>query len=95
VPIALHVIEFKSGQITSLAARAHLGLHGNDAFIEDSTALGRTARSRGSLRSAPERFMASMSHWIDRPNGGVRQPPEEARARGRGHRVQGRVIAPT
>jgi hypothetical protein len=33
-------IEFKSGQITSLAAGAHLGLHGKHAFIEDSTALG-------------------------------------------------------
>ncbi len=36
-------IEFGSGEITSLAAGAHLGLNGNDAFIEDSTATGRTA----------------------------------------------------
>ena len=48
-------IEFKSGQITSLAAGAQLRLNGNDAFIEDSTARGRTARSWGSRRSAPER----------------------------------------
>jgi hypothetical protein len=33
-------IEFASGEITSLAAGAHLGLNGSDAFIEDSTALG-------------------------------------------------------
>ena len=33
-------IEFASGQITSLADHAQLRLVGNDAFIEDSTALG-------------------------------------------------------
>ena len=33
-------IEFASGEITSLAANAQLHLNGNDAFIEDSTALG-------------------------------------------------------
>ena len=33
-------IEFASGAITSLAAEAQLSLNGNDAFIEDSTALG-------------------------------------------------------
>ena len=33
-------IEFASGQIISLAAHAQLRLVGNDAFIEDSTALG-------------------------------------------------------
>ena len=31
--------EFKSGEITSLAANAQLHLYGNDAFIEDSKAL--------------------------------------------------------
>jgi hypothetical protein len=36
-------IEFVSGEITTIAQGAHLGLIGNDAFIEDSTALGRTA----------------------------------------------------
>jgi hypothetical protein len=40
-------IEFKSGQITSLAKGAHLGLHGNDAFIEDSTALGSNSALTG------------------------------------------------
>jgi hypothetical protein len=33
-------IEFKSGQITSLAGSAQLLLYGSDAFIEDSTKLG-------------------------------------------------------
>jgi hypothetical protein len=33
-------IEFASGEITSLAAGAHLGLNGADAVIEDSTAPG-------------------------------------------------------
>jgi formylmethanofuran dehydrogenase subunit C len=33
-------IEFASGEITSLAKGAHLGLNGSDAFIEDSAALG-------------------------------------------------------
>jgi hypothetical protein len=33
-------IEFASGEITSLAEGAHLGLNGNDAFVEDSTAPG-------------------------------------------------------
>ena len=40
-------IEFASGQITSLAADAHLGLNGNDAFIEDSTALGSNSALTG------------------------------------------------
>jgi hypothetical protein len=40
-------IEFKSGEITSLAAGAHLGLVGNDAFIEDSTALGSNSALTG------------------------------------------------
>ena len=50
-------IEFASGQITSLAAGALLILYGNDAFIEDSTALGSNsaltglARRRGRPRS--------------------------------------------
>ena len=49
-------IEFASGQITSLAADSQLSLNGNDAFIEDSTALGveqradRARRSRGHSR---------------------------------------------
>jgi hypothetical protein len=34
-------IEFGSGEITSLAAGAHLRLNGNDSFVEDSTALGK------------------------------------------------------
>jgi hypothetical protein len=33
-------IEFANGEITSLAAGAHLGLNGNDAFVEDTTAPG-------------------------------------------------------
>ena len=40
-------IEFASGQITSLAASAHLTLNGNDAFIEDSTALGSNSALTG------------------------------------------------
>ena len=40
-------IEFASGQITSLAASAQLNLNGNDAFIEDSTALGSNSALTG------------------------------------------------
>jgi hypothetical protein len=40
-------IEFVTGEITSLAAGAHLGLHGKNAFIEDSTALGSNSALRG------------------------------------------------
>ena len=40
-------IEFASGQITSLAAGSHLILDGNDAFIEDSTALGSNSALTG------------------------------------------------
>jgi len=40
-------IEFASGQITSLAANATLLLYGNDAFIEDSTALGSNSALAG------------------------------------------------
>ena len=40
-------IEFKSGEITSLAASAHLGLVGSDAFIEDSTATGSNSALKG------------------------------------------------
>jgi len=40
-------IEFGSGEITSLAAGAHLGLNGNDAFIEDSAALGKNSALTG------------------------------------------------
>ena len=40
-------IEFASGEITSLAAGAHLGLNGSDAFIEDSTALGSNSALTG------------------------------------------------
>ena len=40
-------IEFASGQITSLAADAQLILDGNDAFIEDSTALGSNSALTG------------------------------------------------
>ena len=40
-------IEFASGQITSLAANAQLHLNGNDAFIEDSTALGSNSALTG------------------------------------------------
>jgi hypothetical protein len=40
-------IDFGSGQITSLAAGTHLGLVGNDAFIEDSTALGKNSALTG------------------------------------------------
>ena len=40
-------IEFKSGDITSLDAGAHLGLVGNEAFIEDSTAPGKNSALMG------------------------------------------------
>jgi hypothetical protein len=40
-------IEFKGGQITSLANRAQLHLNGNEAFIEDSTALGSNSALTG------------------------------------------------
>ncbi len=40
-------IEFKSGQITSLAVNAQLHLNGNDAFIEDSTAPGSNSALTG------------------------------------------------
>ena len=40
-------IEFASGQITSLAASAHLGLVGTDAFVEDSTAPGSNSALTG------------------------------------------------
>jgi hypothetical protein len=40
-------IEFVSGEITSLAARAELQLNGTDAFIEDSTALGSNSALTG------------------------------------------------
>ena len=40
-------IEFASGEITSLAAYAQLHLNGNDAFIEDSTALGSNSALTG------------------------------------------------
>jgi hypothetical protein len=40
-------IEFESGEITSLAAGSHLGLVGNDAFVEDSTALGSNSALTG------------------------------------------------
>ena len=40
-------IEFASGEITSLAANAQLHLNGNDAFIEDSSALGSNSALTG------------------------------------------------
>jgi hypothetical protein len=40
-------IEFGSGQITSLANSAQLHLYGNQAFIEDSTALGKNSALSG------------------------------------------------
>jgi hypothetical protein len=40
-------IEFASGEITSLAKGAHLGLNGTDAFIEDSTAQGSNSALTG------------------------------------------------
>jgi len=40
-------IEFASGEITSLAEGAHLGLVGSDAFIEDSTATGSNSALTG------------------------------------------------
>jgi hypothetical protein len=40
-------IEFGSGEITSLAAGAHLGLNGDVAFVEDSTALGSNSALTG------------------------------------------------
>jgi hypothetical protein len=40
-------IEFESGEITSLAAHTQLHLNGNDAFIEDSTALGSNSALTG------------------------------------------------
>jgi hypothetical protein len=43
-------IEFASGEITSLANFAHLGLNGTDAFIEDSTAQGSNSALTGLAR---------------------------------------------
>ena len=40
-------IEFAGGEITSLAANAQLHLNGNDAFIEDSSALGSNSALMG------------------------------------------------
>ena len=40
-------IEFASGQVTSLAASAELILFGNDAFVQDSTALGSNSALTG------------------------------------------------
>jgi hypothetical protein len=40
-------IEFQSGEITSLGADAHLGLVGNEAFTEDSTATGSNSALTG------------------------------------------------
>ena len=40
-------IEFASGQISTIAADAQLSLIGNDAFIEDSTALGSNSALTG------------------------------------------------
>ena len=40
-------IEFGSGEITSLAKGAHLGLNGSDAFIEDSAAQGSNSALKG------------------------------------------------
>ncbi len=48
-------IEFASGQITTIGASSKLNLNGNDAFIEDSTALGSNSALTGLARSAPER----------------------------------------
>ena len=47
VDLSIGAIEFASGQITSLAANAQLNLDGNDAFIEDSTALGSNSALTG------------------------------------------------
>jgi hypothetical protein len=54
-------IEFKSGEITSLAAGSHLGLVGNNAFIEDSTALG-----KNSVPPVPPEFSAKLNVVSDR-----------------------------
>jgi hypothetical protein len=40
-------IEFKSGQINTMAAGSYLSLNGNDAFVEDSTALGANSALTG------------------------------------------------
>ena len=40
-------IEFTSGQISTIAAGATLLLYGNNAFIEDSTALGSNSALKG------------------------------------------------
>jgi hypothetical protein len=40
-------IEFAGGEITNLAANAQLHLNGNDAFIEDGTALGSNSALKG------------------------------------------------
>jgi hypothetical protein len=40
-------IEFASGEITSVAAKAQLHLYGSDAFIEDSSALGSNSALTG------------------------------------------------
>jgi hypothetical protein len=48
-------IEFAGEQITSVANGAHLGLNGNDAFIEDSTALGSNSALAGLASIGPAR----------------------------------------
>jgi hypothetical protein len=47
VSLTQGAIEFASGQITSIAANAELGLTGSDAFIEDSTASGSNSALTG------------------------------------------------
>ena len=54
-------IEFASGEITSLAAGAHLGLNGNDAFIEDSTALGSNSALTGLASIGAGAFSGSIT----------------------------------
>ena len=51
-------IEFASGQITSLAANAQLQLNGSDAFIEDSTALGKNSALTGLASIGPGASLA-------------------------------------
>ena len=53
-------IEFAGGQITSLAYRAQLDLNGNDAFVEDSTALGSNSALTG---------LSNVSGTLDIDNG--------------------------
>jgi len=61
-------IEFTSGRITSLAASAQLHLDGDDAFLEDSTALGSNSALTGLASIGAGVFSGSTTRpWCRRP----------------------------